>query len=254
MVFSQLAVSALRPTATSFKPGAIQHVIKRIMWHPQGITACRRFAVVQEEALTRGRKTSFAKGLHKTHGTEDPKNPRNSKIRDADPQGAAPFEIPPCPDGIPVAEILEEGADTSNMVQCTAVKLETVGQECAVNLPKADKQKLVRQKSYTKRNVSDGCAPLVANGLGVVEKPLVRHDSDKFLTWSVDDYLSWISESESAPPGVTVSNVHLGRINTIKGVPVSWNTEAVDLRTSPHSPITPHTPRPRSKRTNYCDN
>ena len=231
MVFSQRISSALRPTATSFKPGAFQHVIKRIMWHPQGITACRRFEVVQNEALIRGRKTAFAKGLHKTHGMENPKAPRNSKIKDADPQGATPFEIPPCPDGIPVAEILEEGADTSNMVQCTAVKLEEVGQECVVNMPAVEKPK-VDQSS------------LVSNGLGVVEKPLVRHEPEKFLTWSVDDYLSWISESESAPPGVTTSNVHLGRINTIKGMDVDWDTSPIDLRT-------PHTPRPRM---NYCDN
>ena len=161
MTIAVRSTFALRPTATSFKYGALQHVIKKVMWHPQGITACRRFEVVQNEALIRGRKTSFAKGLHQTHGTEDPKNPRNSKIKDADPQGATPFEIPPCPDGIPVAEILEEGADTSNMVQCTAVKLETLGQECVVNMPAAEKPK-VDQSS------------LVANGLGVADKPLVR--------------------------------------------------------------------------------
>ena len=208
MVFSQRISSALRPTATSFNPGALQHVAKKISWHPLGITACRRFTVVQNEALIRGRTTSFAKGLHKTHASPN----RNSKIRDADPHGAAPFTIPPNPDrihgGIAVAEILEEGADTLNMIKCTAVKLETVGQACDVNLP------------------------------------LVHHESEKFDEWSVNDYMSWISESESAPPGVTAETVHLGRINTIKGVPVSWSTEAVDLRT-PHNPV---------NRLNHCDN
>ena len=75
MVFSQRISSALRPT--SFGAGAIQHVTRKISGHPLGITACRRFTVVKNEALISGRKTSLAKGRHKMHGTED------SKIRDA---------------------------------------------------------------------------------------------------------------------------------------------------------------------------
>ena len=208
-------------------------MIKRIVWHPHGITACRRFTVVQDEALIRGRKTSFVKGLHKTHGTEDSNNPRNSKIRDADPHGSVPFTIPPSPKDIPVAEILEEGTDTSNMVKCTAVKLE-------------NQSKIIRQKSYTNLNVSDGCLSPAATKSDVKDLSQVFQKSDKFNTWSVDDYMSWIDGSEPAPPGprptsaVNASNVHLGRINTIKGVSVPWNTEAVDLRTT--------------KRLNYCDN
>ena len=117
--------SPLRPTATSFTPGILQHVVKRVLWHPQGITSVRWFEVVPEEATNRGRETNFAKGLHKTHGMEDPNNPRNSKIRDTDPDEAVPFKIPSIP-----------------------------------AVPKS-KPNLVRQKSYSNLNVSDACIPQI---------------------------------------------------------------------------------------------
>ena len=217
------SVSTLRATATSFIPGAIKHVIKKVQWHPQGITSCMMFEVVPNEATIRGRKSSFTKGLHKTHGTENPNNPRNSKIRDANPEEAVPFKIPSTSHDIPVAEPLEEGADTSNMVQCTVLKLEP---ECPLEPPN-----LVRQKSYSKLNISDACLSLTHMGL------------NHFNKWSTNEYRDWINKSEPMTPGVRQKPpcelAHLGRINTSKGVPVELNTD---------------TNKPHTQRYNYCDN
>jgi hypothetical protein len=113
--------SALRPTATSFSPGALQHVIKKVGWHPLGVTAVRRFPFREEEARIRGRKTALHRGLHKTHGMEDPENPRNSKIRDANPEAACPFFIPPAPEGLVCATFPKPGEDVSGLPKLTAV-------------------------------------------------------------------------------------------------------------------------------------
>lgn len=203
-----MGVSTLRATATSFIPGAIKHVIKKVHWHPLGITNCKWFEVVPNEATIRGRKSSFNRGLHKTHGTEDPYCLRNSKVRDANPEGAAPFKIPPTPyENI----IKEEESDPCIM-------------------PKNDMPTLIRQKSYTKLNISDACISLRNKGL------------NRFNAWSINDYREWIDKSEPMIPGVRPKPpcelAPLDRINTIKGVPV------------PSKSIVNESP----KRHNYCDN
>jgi hypothetical protein len=83
----QPTMYALRSNAKAFSPGAVNHVIKRVSWHPQGITEVNEFEVIKQESLARGRKTSIAYGLHKTHEGESA-----SKIRDNNEDEAVPFK------------------------------------------------------------------------------------------------------------------------------------------------------------------
>ena len=77
----------LRSNAKTFSPGSFNHVIKKVSWHPQGITDLNEFEVIKQESLARGRKTSMAYGLHKTHAGESA-----SKIRDKNEDEAVPFK------------------------------------------------------------------------------------------------------------------------------------------------------------------
>ena len=79
---------SLRSTAKTFTPGVVNHVIKRVTWHSQGITDVKEFDVVEHESLARGRKTKMAYGLHKTHAGDFA-----SKIRDQDEDAAIPFKV-----------------------------------------------------------------------------------------------------------------------------------------------------------------
>jgi hypothetical protein len=78
---------SLRSNAKTFTPGAMNHMIKRVSWHPQGITEVNEFEVIKQESLARGRKTSMAYGLHKTHAGDSA-----SKIRDNNEDEAVPFK------------------------------------------------------------------------------------------------------------------------------------------------------------------
>ena len=77
----------LRATAKTFSPGAVNHIIKKVSWHPQGITHVKEFDIRNCESLARGRKTDISLGLHKTHEGNS-----KSKIRDKNEDEAVPFK------------------------------------------------------------------------------------------------------------------------------------------------------------------
>lgn len=197
-----LSLSNLRPTAKSFTPGALGHTIKRITWHPIGITRVRHFAVVPDEAMVRGRKTPFTLGLHKTHGVEDSKNPRNSKIRDANPYEAAPFKIPPYPDEFLEGLFTSYGPDDpdgpdgpypSSPCQSNVRNKDDITIQIPIPPIIPDYtctlSPLVRQKSQN-RSFSDGSLCFT------------RKSSDQFIQQNIDDYISWIGTSETMTPGI----------------------------------------------------
>jgi len=72
-------MTILRLLATPFKQGQLNHVIKkRVMWHPQGITAVRRFTIEPCDALP----------------TRELVGVPISPIKDNDPEASNPFKIP----------------------------------------------------------------------------------------------------------------------------------------------------------------
>ena len=72
----------LRASARSFIPNAPFHkVVKRVHWHPDGITGVRRFIIEACDALP----------------VRELKSPPFSPITNSDPQHAVPFTMPPAP-------------------------------------------------------------------------------------------------------------------------------------------------------------
>ena len=70
----------LRATAKPFIPQAPFHrVVKRVHWHPDGITGVRHFILEPCDAITKRELVGVP----------------SSPIRDANPQEAMPFSIPP---------------------------------------------------------------------------------------------------------------------------------------------------------------
>lgn len=80
----------LRALAPAFTPRSTYISRKRVSWAETGITAVRRFKVIAEEQIARGRKTAGTV-LHSTQKHSP------SKIRDAGEEEAVPFELPPSP-------------------------------------------------------------------------------------------------------------------------------------------------------------
>ena len=83
-------MTILRALAPAFTPRTTYISRKRVSWDQSGVTAVRRFKVIAEEQIVRGRKTAGTV-LHSTQKHSP------SKIRDAGGKEAVPFELPPSP-------------------------------------------------------------------------------------------------------------------------------------------------------------
>ena len=83
-------MTLLRALAPAFTPRSTYISRKRVSWDQVGVTAVRRFKVIAEEQIARGRETAGT-DLHSTQANH------HSKIRDAGMKEAVPFELPPSP-------------------------------------------------------------------------------------------------------------------------------------------------------------
>ena len=81
-------MSILRANAKSFRPGAIEHIIKKISWYSLGISKVKYFE------LEHGSTPAFPDGRRLV-------GPPASPIKNALGKEAVPFTIPPSPSSLP---------------------------------------------------------------------------------------------------------------------------------------------------------